>query len=81
MLAAPNMGADYARSFNAIYPALAKKYHVPLVPFFLQPVIGNDKLLLDDHIHPNPQGVDRIVGATEAQVAAALKEAVRAAHP
>lgn len=77
MLAAPNMGADYVRGFNTIYPALAKKYRVPLVPFFLQPVIGNDKLLLGDHIHPNAQGVDEIVEATQTQVAEALKAAVK----
>lgn len=81
MLAAPNMGADYVRSFNTIYPDLAKKYQVPLVPFFLQPVIGNDALLLGDHIHPNPAGVDRIVEATQGPVAEALKAAVDSAHP
>jgi len=73
MLAAPNMGARYVSQFNAIWPDMAKKYQVPLVPFFLQPVIGNDALLLDDHIHPNPQGIDRIVRATQGTVADALK--------
>ena len=75
MLAAPNMGADYTRAFNPIWPALAKKYDVPLVPFFLQPVIGNKALLLSDNIHPNAQGIDRIVAATQADVAKALKAA------
>ncbi|MEO0032989.1 MAG: hypothetical protein RIS94_2747 [Pseudomonadota bacterium] len=75
MLAAPNLGADYAKQFNPIWPQLAKKYHVPLVPFFLQPVIGKDALLLDDHIHPNAAGVDRIVAATEGPVAQALRDA------
>ena len=73
MLAAPNMGPDYANAFNAIYPALAKKHHVPLVPFFLQPVIGKDGLMLADHMHPTAQGVDRIVAATRAQAETALK--------
>lgn len=77
MLAAPNMGKDYVSQFNTIWPDLAKEYHVPLVPFFLQPVIGNDSLLLDDHIHPNPQGVDRIVAATQDTVAKALKAATK----
>lgn len=77
MLAAPNLGADYTRTFNPIWPSLAKKYDVPLVPFFLQPVIGQDALLLEDHMHPNAQGIDRIVAATKAQVAGALKEAAR----
>lgn len=75
MLAAPNMGKDYVAAFNPIYPALAAKHKAPLVPFFLQAVIGNDKLMLDDHIHPNPQGVDKIVAATREEVAKALKAA------
>ncbi|MCW1381538.1 arylesterase [Novosphingobium sp. KCTC 2891] len=77
MLAAPNLGADYVKQFNPIWPALAAKYKVPLVPFFLQPVVGNDALLLGDHLHPNAQGIDRIVAATEGQVAATLKAATR----
>lgn len=75
MLAAPNMGKDYVSAFNPIYPALARKHKAPLVPFFLQAVIGNDKLLLDDHIHPTAEGVDRIVAATKDDVAKALKAA------
>ncbi|WP_225205789.1 arylesterase [Novosphingobium huizhouense] len=77
MLAAPNLGADYVKAFNPIWPSLAKKYDAPLVPFFLAPVLGQDKLLLGDHIHPNTQGVERIVAATEEQVAEALKAAER----
>lgn len=76
MLAAPNMGEDYEKKFNAIWPELAKRHEVGLVPFFLQPVIGNKALMLEDNIHPNAQGVDRIVAATQAQVAEALKAAV-----
>lgn len=75
MLAAPNMGKDYVAAFNPIYPALAAKHKAPLVPFFLQAVIGNDKLMLDDHVHPNPAGVDKIVAATKDEVAKALKAA------
>ncbi|WP_421839200.1 arylesterase [Novosphingobium sp.] len=75
MLAAPNMGKDYVSAFNPIFPALAAKHKAPLVPFFLQAVIGNDKLLLDDHIHPTAEGVNRIVAATKDDVAKALKAA------
>lgn len=60
MLAAPNLGADYAAQFNAIYPALAKDYGVPLYPFFLDGVIGNPSYMQADAIHPNPAGVDRV---------------------
>lgn len=75
MLAAPNMGKDYVGAFNPIYPALARKHKAALVPFFLQAVIGNDALLLDDHIHPNAQGVEKIVADTRDQVAKALATA------
>ncbi len=75
MLAAPNMGKEYVSAFNPIYPALAAKHKALLIPFFLQAVIGNDALMLDDHIHPNPQGVDKIVAATKDEVVKALKAA------
>jgi acyl-CoA thioesterase-1 len=73
MLAAPNMGQDYVGAFNPIFPALARQHKAALVPFFLQAVIGNDALMLDDHIHPNPAGVDRIVAATKDDVVKALR--------
>lgn len=76
MLAAPNLGADYRKQFNPIWPELAKKHKAGLVPFFLAPVLGNKALMLEDNVHPNAQGVDRIVVATKDEVAKALKAAV-----
>ena len=76
LLAAPNLGADYGTQFNEIYPELAKKYQVPLVPFLLEPVIGKRELMLADNIHPNAAGVDAIVAATKDDVAQALRKAV-----
>jgi acyl-CoA thioesterase-1 len=61
MLAPGNMGADYARAFDAIYPALAKKHGVPLYPFFLDGVALDAQLNLSDGMHPNPKGVAEIV--------------------
>ncbi len=75
MLAGHNLGPDYARAFNPIWPQLAREHHAALVPFFLQAVIGNNALLLEDHIHPNRAGVAAIVKATEPVVADALKGA------
>jgi acyl-CoA thioesterase-1 len=72
MVASPNMGADYARQFNAIYPDLAKQYDVPLYPFFLDGVITDRGLLLPDGIHPNEQGVEKITAAVVPVVAARL---------
>ena len=61
MRAPPNLGSQYTRAFNAIYPELALTYDVLFYPFFLAGVAGDRKLNLDDGIHPNAQGVDRIV--------------------
>lgn len=72
MLAAPNMGADYAGKFNPIYPALAKQYGAQLVPFFLQPVVDKPQLIQPDHVHPTLEGIDLLVGSTVDSVAKAL---------
>lgn len=61
MYAAPNLGADFISRFDAIYPRLAKKHDLPLVPFFLDGVITDAGLLLSDGMHPNAEGVDRMV--------------------
>ncbi len=73
ILASPNMGADYANAFNPIFPALAKQYHLPLYPFFLDGVVAHKDLMLDDDIHPNAKGVAVIVRGVEPMVAAVLK--------
>ncbi len=57
MRAPPNMGEDYQRAFDAIYPALAKQYDVALYPFFLDGVATREALNLDDGIHPNKAGI------------------------
>lgn len=61
MRAAPNLGADYAAKFDAIYPRLAEKYGVMLYPFFLDGVAADQNVLLEDGMHPNAAGIDRIV--------------------
>ena len=61
MLAPPNFGPDYAAQFNAIYPDLAKKFDVPLYPFFLEGIAGDARLNKKDGIHPTAEGVDAIV--------------------
>ncbi|OJY41396.1 MAG: arylesterase [Rhizobiales bacterium 64-17] len=61
MLAGKNMGADYETRYNAIFPALAKKYDVLFYPFFLDGVATDRALNQQDGIHPNAAGVDVIV--------------------
>lgn len=61
MLAPPNLGADYEARFNAIYPDLAEKHDLVFYPFFLDGVTGNRDMLLDDGMHPNASGINRMV--------------------
>lgn len=61
MLAAPNLGPDYRAAFDAIYPRLAEKHDVPLYPFFLDGIAADGRFLLEDSMHPNGAGVERIV--------------------
>ena len=75
MLAAPNLGADYAREFNAMYPALAKQYGAALVPFFMASVIDQPKLFQPDRVHPTAAGIDAIVADTVDEVASAISAA------
>jgi acyl-CoA thioesterase-1 len=61
MQAAPNWGSDYQKQFDAIYPDLAAKHHVPLYPFFLDGVALDRNLNQGDGLHPKAAGVDIIV--------------------
>ena len=72
LLAAPNLGKEYAAEFNPIYPALAKQYGATLVPFWLAPLQGRPELLQGDHIHPTLAGIDALVAGTADRVAGAI---------
>lgn len=61
MRAAPNLGADYAKKFDAIYAELAKEHDILIYPFFLDGVAGERDLNMSDGIHPTPKGVSLIV--------------------
>ena len=61
MLAPRNMGPEYGRAFDAIYPDLAKAYGAILYPFFLDGVATEPKLNQRDGLHPTAAGVDVIV--------------------
>lgn len=57
----PNYGAEYTNGFESMYPALAKKYHLVLIPFFLDGVAGSTSLNQADGIHPTAEGYRIIV--------------------
>jgi len=57
----PNLGPEYAKSFAQVYPQIAKKYNIPLIPFFLEGVGGEKQLNQNDGIHPTAEGYAVIV--------------------
>ncbi|MCM2357881.1 MAG: arylesterase [Geobacteraceae bacterium] len=56
-----NLGREYTDAFAAVYPALARKHELILVPFFLAGVAGDRSLNQPDGIHPLPEGYRIIV--------------------
>jgi acyl-CoA thioesterase-1 len=56
MYAPHNLGSAYVGSFDAMYPVLAKKYSLPLIPFLLEGVALDPVLNQPDGIHPTPAG-------------------------
>jgi acyl-CoA thioesterase-1 len=72
MLAAPNLGPGYGGDYNRIFPDLARKYGAALYPFFLAGVAGNPALALPDRVHPNFQGIKRMVSGITPTVLRAL---------
>jgi acyl-CoA thioesterase-1 len=72
MLAPPNLGAGYRADYDAIFPDLARKHEAALYPFFLAGVAGNPALNLPDRVHPNFQGIKRVVAGITPSVLKAL---------
>jgi acyl-CoA thioesterase-1 len=72
MLAPPNLGSRYMSEYNRIFPDLARKHGAALYPFFLAGVAGNPSLALPDRMHPNFQGIKRMVSGIAPTVLRAL---------
>jgi acyl-CoA thioesterase-1 len=58
----PSMGADYVTNFKDVFPKVAEKNKVALVPFLLAGVGGNPKLNQADGIHPTAEGAKIVAG-------------------
>ena len=72
MEAPRNMGKEYVEQFSAIFRDLAARYDLVFYPFFLDGVALDEKLVQDDGMHPNAQGVARIVDGIVPKVEALL---------
>ena len=53
----PTRGLQYSNDFHNVYPALADRFDVPLMPFLLTGVVGRPELNLADGFHPNAAGM------------------------
>ena len=56
MIAPTTHGFSYKKKFDNIYPNLAKKYDLDLIPFLLEGVALKPELNQDDGMHPNEKG-------------------------
>ena len=57
----PNMGPEYSKAFTRVYPEIAQKHAIPLIPFFLEGVAGDPRFNQPDRLHPTAKGYRRIV--------------------
>jgi acyl-CoA thioesterase I len=56
----PNYGPEYIRRFEGVFRDLAAKYRTGLIPFLLEGVAGNGRLMQRDGLHPNAAGYPRV---------------------
>ncbi len=64
-------------AFAEIYPDIARKYGLILIPFFLKPVAGNPALNLYDGIHPTAEGYRGITKMLYPYVQKAIEDKTR----
>lgn len=69
----PQYGGDYIAQFNGMYPALARQFHVPLLPFLLKDVYGVDGDIQADGVHPTAQGARQVAVNVEGLIRPLLR--------
>lgn len=74
MYAPPNLGEDYEKQFRAVFDTLGQRPGLIYDPFFLQGVAADPALNQADHLHPNPEGVKRVVARLQPLVAKLLAD-------
>lgn len=75
-----NYGPQHRSDFEAIYPELARRYDVPLVPFLLEGVAGVARLNQTDGIHPTADGQRIVADVVWPVLEPVLREAVHRAQ-
>src|SRR6056297_3366633 len=61
----PNLGPVYIERFEAVYPALAERYGIELIPFFLEDLFDRPGMLMDDGIHPTEAAQPKLADIVE----------------
>jgi acyl-CoA thioesterase I len=56
----PNYGAEYTKEFEAVFPAVARRAKIALMPFLLDGVAADPRLNQADGIHPTAAGQQMI---------------------
>ncbi|HTF62686.1 MAG TPA: hypothetical protein VK638_08240, partial [Edaphobacter sp.] len=70
----PDYGPDYIRQFDQTYDLLAKKYHVPMLPFLLKGVFGVDGMMQPDRTHATGAGNKIVAGNVFGLIQPTLKK-------
>jgi acyl-CoA thioesterase-1 len=73
MIAPTTHGFSYKKKFDNIYPSLAKKYDLDLIPFLLEGVVLKPELNQDDGMHPNVKGTLIIRDTLEKSIISFIK--------
>jgi acyl-CoA thioesterase-1 len=76
----PNYGIDYANEFRGLYPALAAKHRVPLVPFLLEGIADKPDLFQRDQLHPTAAAQRRIADNVWPSIEPLLRKGAPAAQ-
>ena len=71
----PNYGIDYATEFRDLFPRLAARHKVAIVPFLLQGVAERSDLFLPDQLHPTAEAQPIILQNVWPALEAAMKKA------
>ena len=57
----PNLGPAYLRRFEAVYPTLAERFDIALIPFFLEDLFDQPGMMMADGIHPTPEAQPKML--------------------
>lgn len=70
----PNLGPVYIERFEGVYPELAERYELELIPFFLDDLFDKPGMLMDDGIHPTQAAQPKLADFMEPYVRRLIEE-------